>query len=861
MTYEATMDAAVPQEEESFIQKIVGGVLGFIGCLAVRLVLTFVIAVAVMLFVADGVYPQMIKGFSNELVIQLAGRAEKRNPTPQEIIQLINAYNLSWYYVTAPDGAVDPETEAYAPHLEKYDITHRTVKWKGKNYYEAVAKIDDKRLLHIGVYAEGVFMPNLQKMSEGEALMAVPIPAGYALVFFLGVLAITIACMQFWVAKPLAHLHRACYSLLLTRDAYSHVTGGGLNVSGAVTEVQKMSKGLKEIRRQYDEANAARAAKEEELKRKEVEHADEKQFISKQYEDQLAVSEAKLTELHTKEAEEEFINALGRELDSLKSSKQIYHRVLEKLNDKYPTSIIFGAFFQISKTLEASLESWLGFDQRSVEMLKKINHMQITRHIFSTGQYQQLGSQAFRDYNFHHLAQANSLRSIIYLPVQTHNRKLGMLAIYFVQEGHTVQERLRVLRNVVDLTARSLYQVVLYEEETEAARTDPMTGLRNKKFFYEIMPRIFERASANPQANPISLIMIDGDHFKSINDNYGHQVGDQMLQALAKIIKSCVRTSDSIDASAGPGDYLIRYGGEEFVVVMEMTDGKRAISVAERIRSAVEEKEDWPGGIAKWTISAGVATYPADGKDADKLMSKADEALYYVKEELGRNKACHSQKVPKTYKGKKAAAAIGGELGVFDAFGLLQSIATSQKTGVLTVQSGDGHQLWTLFETGKPIQARMGKMKGSDALVQFLVTFEDGDFNFQERAQGGRDTKLPKLDDSYNVEKPLDGCLMDGALAMDNFNAAKTIIPTTQIYIRPVAQQEFNDRWKALGQLKEDDRPTADEFEWMTEIVKRADGKTTLSKIFKDMEPIPLHYLWRAGALLVQHGLVQTKPA
>src|SRR5262249_6140413 len=161
-----------------------------------------------------------------------------------------------------------------------------------------------------------------------------------------------------------------------------------------------------------------------------------------------------------------------------------------------------------------------------------VDHSGIAREVFASGQYLMIGAQALREYGFQQLAQSNSVRNIVYLPVRFQNRNLGMLAFYFVQEGQTVQERLRVLRNVVDLLGRTLYQVVLYEEETEASRTDPLTGLRNKKFFYEIMPQVFERASVNPQEHPISLIMMDGDHFKSINDTYGHQVGDQMLQEL-----------------------------------------------------------------------------------------------------------------------------------------------------------------------------------------------------------------------------------------------------------------------------------------------------------------------------------------
>src|SRR4029434_3379458 len=100
--------------------------------------------------------------------------------------------------------------------------------------------------------------------------------------------------------------------------------------------------------------------------------------------------------------------------------------------------------------------------------------------IFDSGQYLMIGSQSLREYGFQQLAQSHSGANLVYLPGKFKNRNLGMLAFYFVQEGQTVQERLRVLRNVVDLLGRTLYQVVLYEEETEASRTDPLTGLRNK---------------------------------------------------------------------------------------------------------------------------------------------------------------------------------------------------------------------------------------------------------------------------------------------------------------------------------------------------------------------------------------------
>lgn len=858
MTYEAALGGSMEDERNkpSAVQQVTNSVMDFFGSLPVRLVIIFLIGGFVVPFVSDFIYPVIAGGSYQQICKTLSDDARKKVPPTSKILQAMNQYNLAWYFVTTADGTLDPATKAYAPDLPKYDINSCDVKWRDGNYYDAVNAMGDGKLLHVG-FAKVGFMGNA--MGMGSAMPAAPCNLAFVWSVIGGLCVLNIGLLWMMVSKPCASIARATGSLLLARDAYSGVTGGGLDVSGAISEIGAVAKGLKGIRMQYDELVAARVAKDDELRREKKEFEKQKTTMSKEYEDQLSQTQAKISELYTKEAEEEFINGLGKELDQLKSSHQVCQRILDKLNDKFPTSIMFGGFFKADRFQRLTLDAWLGFDERAAQNLKKLDHTRISREVFATNKHVTLGMEGMRDYGLTQMAQAHSIRTAVYLPIIFQGRNLGVVAIYFTTEGQTVQDRLRVLRNVVELASRVLHQNIQYEEEQEAARTDPLTGLRNKKFFYEIMPQVMDRAAVNPEQNPVSLLIMDGDHFKSVNDTYGHQIGDQMLQELSKLVKTCVRTSDTLEKLAAPGDYLIRYGGEEFIIVMENTDAKRAMAVAERVRSAVEAKSDWPAGIAKWTISIGVSTFPSDGKTTDDLFNKADTALYYVKEVLERNKSIHSQQVPKSYKSSKASAVIGGELGVFDPAALLQSLATAQKTGVLTVQAPDGRQLWLLFENGKPMQARMGKHAGASAIVEFVSTFEEGNFNFQEKSGTGKETmtKLPRLDESFSISKSLERILMDGALAQDNFNAAKKIIPTLNMLVRPVAPVEFAARWQQLGQLAEP--PMPEEFNVMSDIVQKADGNTTLHNIFRNMEGIPTHLLWRAAALLVQHGLVQTK--
>ncbi len=160
--------------------------------------------------------------------------------------------------------------------------------------------------------------------------------------------------------------------------------------------------------------------------------------------------------------------------------------------------------------------------------------------------------------------------------------------------------------------------------------TDVLTKIHNRRNLMEMLDAEFERA--NRYGNYLSLLMVDIDHFKNVNDTYGHQMGDEVLSGLGDILRETKRKNDM------PG----RYGGEEFIVILPHSDPGGSLIVAERLREHVEQKE-FKDSVSdplplKITISIGVATFPAPNiKSAAELIKRADEALYEAKE-TGRNK-------------------------------------------------------------------------------------------------------------------------------------------------------------------------------------------------------------------------------
>ncbi|ONM44680.1 diguanylate cyclase [Halopseudomonas pachastrellae] len=165
----------------------------------------------------------------------------------------------------------------------------------------------------------------------------------------------------------------------------------------------------------------------------------------------------------------------------------------------------------------------------------------------------------------------------------------------------------------------------------ELALRDGLTGLLNRRYWESCLEREFARHQRYD--NPVSLVIFDIDHFKRVNDTYGHQTGDEVIRETARITSQLVRETD----------FAGRYGGEEFVVLLPGTTLDGAAQFAERLRSTIERQQlDYQGSPLTFTISLGVATLADDMAGYQALLERADKALYQSKEG-GRNQVTVSR--------------------------------------------------------------------------------------------------------------------------------------------------------------------------------------------------------------------------
>jgi diguanylate cyclase (GGDEF)-like protein len=224
-------------------------------------------------------------------------------------------------------------------------------------------------------------------------------------------------------------------------------------------------------------------------------------------------------------------------------------------------------------------------------------------------------------------ARAEGIRSVVGLPLASDRDRLGVILFYRDDRDDFSFEDVELIRTFSHLATHAIQNARLHERTVDMAETDALTGLYNRRKLEQRLREEIQRSQRSRK--PLALLLLDIDHFKKVNDTYGHTAGDAVLKALASTFRHEIRDIDLV----------ARIGGEEFMFLLPDTDAELAQRVGERIRRALTVLTITAPADERLhvTASVGIACYPLHANNAESLIANADRALYAAKQ-MGRNR-------------------------------------------------------------------------------------------------------------------------------------------------------------------------------------------------------------------------------
>jgi diguanylate cyclase (GGDEF)-like protein/putative nucleotidyltransferase with HDIG domain len=216
---------------------------------------------------------------------------------------------------------------------------------------------------------------------------------------------------------------------------------------------------------------------------------------------------------------------------------------------------------------------------------------------------------------------ATGLQSALVCPLVFNERFIGTISVYHTEAAFYREDHRRLLDRVSEQASAVINNSIVFEQTQEDSLTDPLTGLPNTRFLFMHLSR--ELARAERLKSEVSLLVMDLDHFKEINDHHGHHVGDRALCEVARVLRAAIR----------PYDICVRYAGDEFIVVLSGCGADEADSKRLELQRAIDEVyfEARPGKKLTLGISVGSAVFPQDGESYETLLATADSRMYQDK--------------------------------------------------------------------------------------------------------------------------------------------------------------------------------------------------------------------------------------
>lgn len=341
----------------------------------------------------------------------------------------------------------------------------------------------------------------------------------------------------------------------------------------------------------------------------------------------IAIENARLYSLEQRRAQQlEAINAVARQTTALVQMEPLLHKVCKEVLERFDVDQVGILLLEDGELVErahmGNLTATLTLGERVPQTGLAGQALQSAKPVLVSDVSQAHG----------YIRGSSETQSEICLPLILYGEKLGVLVLCSAKTDGFAESDLQPLEAVADIVAAAIQNARHFERTQQLVYLDGLTGIFNRRFFELRIQEELQRAQRYEAE--LSVVMLDIDNFKRLNDEFGHLLGDEVLRQLGHIFQNQLRK----------GDVVCRFGGEEFAVLLPNTSVENSIEVAEKLRRTIEHWH-FPGVPRPVTISAGIAGFPQFGATRDEVVSAADNALYTAKQR-GRNQVVSAADAP-----------------------------------------------------------------------------------------------------------------------------------------------------------------------------------------------------------------------
>lgn len=460
------------------------------------------------------------------------------------------------------------------------------------------------------------------------------------------------------------------------------------------------------------------------------------------------------------------------------------------------------------------------------------------------GNFIDIGPLSLKRYGLEEIAENLKFKRAVVFPVESNGRATGTAICFSGQEAAYEPQELKPLEKFCRQMASTLLTIADKESEQERHNTDLLTGLRSRSYFNDLLAKLdLLIAACPPPSKPVVLIIGIDLHLPGFLGTTEDTI-EKWLPQLARCISQALTYFKESNDWTGPV-HACRYQGNQIAILLETATPAAVELLAKAIDERIQAQKKWAADREEMSVSIGV-TPCSQGQKAEAVLNQCLLALNYAQETIGAGQCIFSHQVPQSFIPKKNAV-IDGELGVLDSFSLLQSIAASAKTGILTVKNSSGTTFVSTWDHGKMVNTKLENSSGMDAFSEFVIFFNSGHFHFQQM------NELPLIEKSEGRTPPLSTALMEACLAADHFAVAKTELPDLKVNAIAISS---DNGWQSAAM--DSDISPLEMSVMKTLFAKLTSQPQLLEHLLLELNQYPLFRKWRAAHLLKRHGLMQT---